>query len=191
MTRRTSGVVLPGGVDTLDDAALLGRVEGAPVARRVADRLASLTDELVVNCRRERRDAVADALDGATHDPRFALDTVPDRGPVYGLRTALRVAAGEYAVVVGAYPHVDPTLLAYLHNRTRSEDVGAVVPRVDGRRRPRCAVYRVDPGREACEVATRRPDPSFGTVLDGLRVAVVDEATVFEYAPADSFEPAE
>ncbi|WP_336001046.1 NTP transferase domain-containing protein [Halorientalis halophila] len=192
MSRRTAGVVLTEGAAAgIDDGAdPLHEIDGTPLACRVADRLAPLIDELVVHCRRERRDALANALDGATHEPRFALDTVGDRGPVFALRTVFRVAAAEYAVAVGPLSQVDPTLLAYLHNRARSGTADAVVPRVDGRLVPHCAVYRVDSGRRACETATRQPDPRLDSVLDRLDVDAVDEATVAQYADDRAFEAA-
>lgn len=183
--RETAGVVVAGGTATRfgeRDKALVP-VEGTPMVVRVVDRLTEVVDELVVNCREDQREAIAAALDGCDATPRFAHDPVPDCGPVAGLRTGFRVAAGTYAVAVPCdMPYLDPTLLAYLRNRVRSADAEATVPRFDGFARPLCAAYRVEPAREACERATQRTDPALRDVLAMLDVDEVPEAIVLDYA---------
>ena len=189
-SRRSSAVVVAGGRSTRfdDRTKALVPVDGVPMVRRVADRAAEVVDELVVNCRRDQRDAFAAALEGCPVDPRFAHDTVPDRGPVDGLRTGLRVATGSYAIAVPCdMPALDPTLLAYLRNRARSTRADAVVPRFAGSRQPLCAAYRTDPTREACEEAVRRAEPGLLDVLSTLDVEVVPEATVLDYADPANF----
>ncbi|MFB6143232.1 MAG: molybdenum cofactor guanylyltransferase [Halorientalis sp.] len=186
--RRTSGVVVAGGRGSRfgDREKALVPVAGTPMLRRVADRLAAVADELVVNCRRDQRDAFASALAGL--DPRFAHDTVPDRGPVHGVRTGLRVASGTYAVVLPCdMPFVDATLLAYLRNRARATDADAVAPRVGGTSQPLCAVYRVDPARAACERVVGQPEPRLLDLLAALDVDTVPEETAREYADGPAF----
>jgi molybdopterin-guanine dinucleotide biosynthesis protein A len=186
---RTAGVVLAGGRSTrFEDGTALATVDGTLAVRRVADRLATVADAVVVNCRRDQRPAVERVLDDADDDLRFAVDPVPDRGPAYSLRTGLRVAAAEYAVVCAcALPFVDPTLLSYLHNRARVERIDAVFPRVDGRVQPHCGVYHVDRGRDACQSVVDRGGASLQTVADALDPVVVPEPTVREYAHEDAF----
>lgn len=183
MPRRISGVVLVDAPPTGDDDGLpFHPVDGTPIVRRVADELCPVVDELVVNCRVGQRDAVAAALDGCDHPPRMATDVVLDGGPVYGLRTALRVAAGDVAVVTACdMPFVEETVLAYLRNRARSERADCVVAELDGRPRPRCGAYAVDRGRQACEAAVARGEDRLSTVLRRLDPVVVSESTLLDY----------
>jgi len=181
-----SALVLAGGRSRRfgDRDKALFRVEGTPMVRRVADSVAPVVDELVVNCRREQRPRIREVLAGCPLEPRFAVDAVPDRGPVYGLQTGLRFAAGERAVVVGCdMPFLDPALLSYLLDRLRTDDASGVVPRVDGDRHPLCGAYHVDAALEACEAAIARSDPRLRTVLDCLTLVTVDESTVRDHAP--------
>ena len=80
-TGRT-GIVLAGGrserFPTVDKA--LAPLDGEPLVHHAAATLAPVVDDLVVNCRRDQREAFAEAL--AEFDPAFAIDAVPDRGPL-------------------------------------------------------------------------------------------------------------
>ncbi|ELY34802.1 molybdopterin-guanine dinucleotide biosynthesis protein A [Haloferax volcanii DS2] len=95
-----AGIILAGGRSTrfggIDKAT--ATVGGQPMIHRVAASLDPVVDELVVNCRAEQRDSLAGAL--LDFDIRFAEDSHPDRGPVFGLRTALRATSVEYAAVL-------------------------------------------------------------------------------------------
>ena len=88
MTDR-AGVVVAGGRSTRmgDREKAVVEVAGRPLVARVAEALSAVADELVVNCRPDQRDAIATALQG--HDPVFAIDEDPDRGPVAGIATGL------------------------------------------------------------------------------------------------------
>lgn len=182
---RVTGLVVAGGRSRRfgDSDKALAPVADRPMVAHVAERLSTVADELVVNCRRDQRPAIESALADCPLDPRVAVDTVPDRGPVYGLRTGLRVAAGRYAVVTGCdMPVVEPSLLATLLDRARETDAPGVVPEVDGHRQPLCGAYHVARAREACETAVGRSDPRLRTVLDCLDPVVVPESTVSEHA---------
>jgi len=182
-TSATSAVVVAGGRSTRfgDREKALAPIDGTPMLRRVADRVVPLVDEFVVNCRQDQREAFADALDGLA--PRFAVDPVPDRGPVAGLRTGLRVAAGRRAVALACdRPFVEPGLFAHLLDRARVTDAAAVVPRADGRPQPLSAVYDVRAARGACTRVLDRGDRRLAAVLDELAVTTVAEATVVDLA---------
>lgn len=184
-TTAVSAVVIAGGRSRRfgDRDKALADVEGTPMIRRVVDRLPPDVDELVVNCRREQRAAIEDVLSGGPLSPRFAVDAVPDRGPMYGLRTALRVATGQYAVALSCdVPYVEPALLTGLLEEARRRSANGVVPRVGDYRQPLCSVYRVDACRDACEIATGRSDPRLQTVLDCLDPLIVEEEWVREHA---------
>jgi len=186
LTRR-SVVVLAGGRSRRfgDRDKALAPVDGRPMIRRVADRLAPVADELVVNCRRDQERDLRDALEGVSPAPRFAFDPVPDRGPIYGFRTGLRAAAGQYAAVVACdMPFVEPSLLEYLLDRAAERGTSAAVPRADGRRQPLCGAYHVDASLDACGAVAARGDSRLTTLLGCLRLVVADEPTVRELVPA-------
>lgn len=183
----TSGVIVAGG-----QSIRMGEIEktvmdiaGTPLIRRVADRLLGATDELVVNCRAEQRDAIAGALDGL--DPAFAIDDVPDRGPVAGIQTGLKTAETEYAAVVaGDMPLLDTALIRYLLERADGHD--AAVPRPGEWFEPLHAVYRVEPTIGACKEALQQENPRIMEPLSKLDWEVVNRSEVLEGGSLDSFE---
>jgi molybdopterin-guanine dinucleotide biosynthesis protein A len=183
----TSGVIVAGG-----QSIRMGEIEktvmdiaGTPLIRRVADRLLGATDELVVNCRAEQRDTIADTLDGL--DPAFAIDDVPGRGPVAGIRTGLEAAETEYAAVVaGDMPLLDTALIRYLLERADGHD--AAVPRPGEWFEPLHAVYRVEPTIGACEEALQRENPRIMEPLSKLDWEVINRSELLEGGSLDSFE---
>ena len=184
---RTSGVIVAGG-----QSIRMGEIEkttmdiaGTPLIRRVADRLLAATDELVVNCRAEQRDVIADALEGL--DPTFAIDTVPDRGPVAGIQTGLEAAETTYAAVVaGDMPLLDSGLITYLLERADGHD--AAVPRPGEWFEPLHAVYKVEPTIRACKEALQRENPRIMEPLSKLDWVVVNRSELLEGGSLDSFE---
>ncbi|CCQ37316.1 molybdenum cofactor guanylyltransferase [Natronomonas moolapensis 8.8.11] len=182
-----SGVIVAGGrsVRMGGTEKTVVDVAGTPLIRRVADRLCAATDELVINCREDQRDSIAGALDGL--DPRFAVDEVPDRGPVAGIETGLEAAETEYSVVVAAdMPFLDPDLLSYLFERAADHE--AAVPRPGEWFEPLHAVYRAAPSIEACERALEVEDPRIIEPLSTLDRVVVDRDDLLAHGSLDSFE---
>lgn len=59
-------------------------LEGTPMIKRVATRLASVTDQLVVNCRKDYADGIRAVLEGRTGPTSIAVDPVPNKGSVAG-----------------------------------------------------------------------------------------------------------
>jgi len=187
-TERT-GVVLAGGHSTRfgqRDKAV-GDLAGTPMIRRVVDRLEPLVDELVVNCRDEQVPAIETALEDGP-DVSFAIDPVPDRGPMAGIMTGLRAATGEYAAVIACdMPFVDPDLIAHLFDRAASHD--AAVPRVDDKWfQTTQAVYRAAPMAAACERALERDERKIIEPLFDLDYVVVDEAEIRERTTLETFK---
>lgn len=168
-----SGLVLAGGHSTRfgDADKAVARVDGAPLIRRVAERVAGVTDELVVNCRDGQRAAITGALDGL--DYRLAVDPVPDEGPVAGLRTGLRVARGDAVAVVACdMPHADPALFERLFERADA----AAVPRANGHLQPLHAVYGRHAARFACDRTLANGSRRLADALARLDPTVVDVA---------------
>ncbi len=102
-------------------------------------------------------------------DRPAGLHSVPDspagrRGPVAGLATALRVAAGAPVVLVGVdQPFVRSRTITQLLDVA---DGDAVVPVDRGKRQPTCAVYWPNCAAIVDDLLTGRDDPPLHAVLD-------------------------
>ncbi len=169
-----TGLVLAGGHSTRFGEAdkSVAAVDETPMVRRVAERVATVTDELVVNCRDDQRAVIADALDGL--DYRLAVDPIPDEGPVAGMRTGLRVARGDAVAVVACdMPLADPELFERLFERADT----AAVPRVDGHLQPLHAVYGRHAARFACDRTLANGSHRLADALARLDPEVVDVPT--------------
>ncbi len=173
-----SGVVLAGGYSTRFGEAdkAVAELAGKPMIGHVVDRLATLTDDVVVNCREEQVDRIREALAGCDPDIQFATDPVPDLGPLAGIRRGLEAVDREYAAVVACdMPFVDPDLLAYLADRARGHD-GAVVQLEEGWYQTTQAVYRADAMADACGAALDSDDNRVVAALDRIDVVTVAES---------------
>ncbi|WP_226481590.1 molybdenum cofactor guanylyltransferase [Natrinema amylolyticum] len=184
-----TGVVLAGGHSTRfgDDDKAVADLAGTPMIRRVADRIEPVVDDLVVNCREAQVPTIREALEGGS-DASFAVDPIPDRGPMAGIMTGLRAAAGEYALVVACdMPFVDPDLVDHLFDRASGHE--AAVPRLDDQWfQTTQAVYRAAPMIDACERALERDERRIVEPLLDLDYVVLDEDEIREYAALETFE---
>lgn len=183
-----SGLVVAGGRSRRfgEREKALAEVDGTPMLRRVADRLDGVASELVVNCRADQRVGFEAAL-APRHTARFAVDPVADRGPLYGLRTGLDAARGEYTIALACdVPGVTPELLAHLVGAAAG-CVGAV-PIVDGVHQPLCAVYHTESALSACESAVEAGNHRLRDVLGILAPASVSESTVRKFCSPERLE---
>ncbi|WP_254536865.1 molybdenum cofactor guanylyltransferase [Halomarina litorea] len=185
-----TGVIVAGGRSTRFGEAdkAVASLGGTPMVRHVADRLASVVDSLVVNCRADQRGRIEDALDGYPLPVRFAVDEATDEGPMAGIGTGLRAVESEYAVVVACdMPFVDPGVVSYLFERAAGHD--AAVPKLDdGWYQTTQAVYRADAMADACEAALAAGEHKILAPLDRLDWVVVGEAGLRERGSLDTFE---
>ncbi|SFC36652.1 molybdenum cofactor guanylyltransferase [Halobiforma haloterrestris] len=173
-----AGVVIAGGYSTRfgDADKAVADLAGTPMIRRVVDRLATVTDEIVVNCREDQLEAIDAALEGCDASVRFATDPVEDRGPLAGIRVGLETATREYAAVVACdMPFVDPALLELLLERAQGSD-GAVVRLEDGWYQTTQAVYRTDAMAEACAAALEGDDGRILAAIDRIDCVTVAES---------------
>ncbi|TKX75917.1 molybdenum cofactor guanylyltransferase [Halorubrum sp. GN11_10-6_MGM] len=195
----TTGAILAGGRSTRfgDVDKAVATVDGTPMIRRVADRLAGtddpvqpgadrasggdpVVDELVVNCRSDQREAIAEALSGVSLPVRWALDEEPDLGPLAGIRNACRAATDSYTAVVACdMPFVDPRFLVHLRETVAEPGIEAAVPRLDDRwYQTTQAVYAADPAATACDRALDRGDRKVLAMVEQLEASVVDDAAI-------------
>lgn len=168
-----AGVLVAGGRSEAFGPAekALATVDGQPMLRLAATALAPHVDELVVNCRRDQREAFAEALEGVVPEPRFAVDPRPDAGPVAGALTALRTTTASHAVVAACdQPFLDPGTVDALFEAANSD---GAIPRAAGTLQPFGGVYGVTPAKEACEAVVARGGESMREVVSFLNPAVV------------------
>jgi molybdopterin-guanine dinucleotide biosynthesis protein A len=156
--------------------------------RRVADRIAPVVDDLVVNCRDDQREAIDRAMAGYDHPVHVAEDEQPDLGPMAGIRTGLDAVDAEFAFVVACdMPFVEPALAQHLFERADGHD--AAVPRLDDQWfQTTQAVYRADAMAAACERALERGDRKIIEPLFELDYVVVDEPEFRDVADDRTFE---
>lgn len=184
-----SGVIVAGGRSTRfgDADKAVAALAGTPMIRRVADRVAPVVDELVVNCRDDQRDAIADALEGYERPVSFALDPEPDLGPLAGIGTGLDAAGGEYAFVVACdMPFVDASFVEFLFDVADGHE--GAVPRPGEWFQPTHAVYRRDAMVDACERALAEDERRVVAAVNDLEAVVVDRETVEAEASMRTFE---
>ncbi|MEF8785325.1 MAG: molybdenum cofactor guanylyltransferase [Haloarculaceae archaeon] len=179
-----TAVVLAGGYSIrfgIGDKAL-AVIDGQPMLVQVIDRLTPAVDTVVVSCRAEQRYDFERALGsaGLASSTQFAIDPVPDRGPLAGIRNAFERIGSEYAAVVACdMPHVDPTFLEFLFDHTGGAD--AVVPELEGGTlQPMHAVYHVERVRSVADQLLARDRRSLHGALDRLDATVIPAATVAE-----------
>ena len=168
------GVIIAGGRSTRfgDRDKVLANLAGVSMIYRVADRLSTVVDELVVNCRTDQTAAIERALPGMAVE--FAEDPDPDGGPLAGVHTGLSALDADYAAVVAAdMPLVEPQFLSSLFERAAGRD--AAVPRHNGWFQPTQAVYRTDAMIDACTAALARGDRALRAALSSLDLVVIEE----------------
>lgn len=139
------GVVLAGGYSTRfggKDKALAA-IDGTPMVARVIGRLAGVVDKIVVSCRANQQQAIAQATPAVETPTQFALDPEPDRGPLAGIIHSFKQVDAAYAAVVACdMPFVSPEFIDFLFKNIGEYD--AVVPKhKNGYNQPTQAVYDV------------------------------------------------
>ncbi|WP_340100685.1 molybdenum cofactor guanylyltransferase [Salinibaculum salinum] len=179
-----SAVVLAGGYSIrfgIGDKALAA-IDGKPMLVRVVDRLTSAVDTVLVSCRAEQRSDFERALGsaGLASLTQFAIDPVPDRGPLAGIRNSFERVDSEYAAVVACdMPRLDPTFLQFLFDRADGSD--AVVPELrGGHLQPMHAVYHVERVRSVADQLLASDRRSLHGAFDRLDTTVIPAATVAE-----------
>lgn len=171
-------VIVAGGYSTrfgVQEKPLV-EIDGVPMLARVAKAVASVADDVVINCRADQRDPFERALLTAAPSlaPRFAIDQVSDRGPVNGLERGLTTVGARAAVVVACdLPLLNSSAVEFLADEHATNGHEATVPRIDGYRRPLCAVYSVDPTLDAARSALANETRRMHDVIETLTTAVV------------------
>lgn len=187
MTART-GIILAGGRSIRFGGGnkALAELEGRPVIRRVAEVVGDVVDELVVNCRSDQVQNIRQALSGVAREPRFALDEIPDRGPVAGMAKALRISSAPTAVVTACdMPFLDPSFLDSLFDEAEGEP--GAVPVYDGCPQPLCAAYSVDETGRTCHAVLASDENALQDVIACLEPVIIPEEAVRSRTHASTF----
>lgn len=182
-----TGVIIAGGrsVRFGGKDKTVADLNGKPLIRHTAERLLEATDDLVVNCRKDQRVVIGEALTGL--EPTFAIETKPDRGPVGGMAEGLDAAETDYAAVVAAdMPLLDAGLFEYLFERAIGHD--AAVPRPGDWFEPLHGVYRPEPMAEACREALMEEDHRIIEPLFSVDYVVVERNDLVDHGSLSSFE---
>lgn len=109
---------------------------------------------------------------------RIARDPVAGEGPLVGLAAGLAEVSTDLAIVVaGDMPEIQAGVLEEMLAVAREASVDAVALRDGERFHPLPVVVRVERARETARVLVGRCERRLRTLLDALRVAVIDEAT--------------
>jgi molybdopterin-guanine dinucleotide biosynthesis protein A len=148
-------------------------VGGRPVVERVIERVAPLSDDLLL---------IAYADDAYRHlSARLVGDVYPGKGPLGGIYTALQAARYDHCLVVACdMPFLDAGLLRYLAGLVPGYDV--VIPRVEEFPETLHAVY----GKRCLEPIQRR------LLADQLRIVGFFDEVRVRYVERDDvahFDP--
>lgn len=120
---------------------------------------------------------------GAT--TRFVRDTRDAEGPLAGLSRGLDAAAGDVAIVAGGdMPDISTAVLLEMLRVFGEAPVEAVALQDGDRFRPLPCLVRVGPAREAASSLLHAGERSLRSLLNALRVAVIDEPTWTSLDPA-------
>ena len=136
MSRPTdrAGFVLAGGASRRmgRDKALLP-IDGATMVERIATQVRAAAGNVTLIGSPEKY--------GHLGFPVMA-DEVEKCGPLGGLYTALRLGIAEWNLLVACdMPHVNETFLSELLEAAEASDADCLVPEIDGKIDPLCAVY--------------------------------------------------
>lgn len=183
-----AGIVLAGGYSIRfgDREKALAPVDGEPMLVRVVTQLGAVVDDVVINCRTDQREGFEDALADVSIPVQFAVDSVPDQGPLAGLATGLETVETEYVAVVACdMPTLVPAFVAALFERAAGHDA-AVPEDQEGRLQPVQAVYRTDAIAAAAKTELAAGHRSLQRVLNHLNVVVISPEEVSDQAVSRS-----
>jgi len=109
---------------------------------------------------------------------RIARDAIEGEGPLAGVLAGLLEVDADWALVAGGdMPGLSTAVLLEMLDVARTAPVDAVALADEGRYRPLPVALRAGPAREIAHRVLHDGERSLRGLLDGLRIAVVDEPT--------------
>ncbi|MGZ4132501.1 MAG: molybdenum cofactor guanylyltransferase [Actinomycetota bacterium] len=170
-----SGVVLAGGRSSRFGAdKLAAEIDGVSVLQHAATRVAEAAGEVVV--------VLAPGSASPAFPPglpvRVAFDAREGEGPLQGLLAGLLAVRTEHALVAGGdMPALSPLVLSELLRVAEGAPVDAAVLADGDRFRPLPCAVRVAPAIANARALLHDGERRLRSLLDSLRLAVIDEAT--------------
>jgi molybdopterin-guanine dinucleotide biosynthesis protein A len=176
-----AGVVLAGGRSTrFGTDKLATPYRGTPLLQHAALRLAELCDDVVVVLAPDAPDP------GLPPGIRLAHDPTEGEGPLAGLHTGLlAVVRSDIVLVIGGdMPDLQPAVAREMVRVLDDAGVDAVVLADGDRPRPLPCVLRSLPAADVVHTLLHAGRRRLRDAIDGLRTAVIDEATWTALDPA-------
>jgi len=150
---------------------------GRPLVQRVAERLSSIADELIVTTNRPEEYAFLNL-------PLFP-DLKPGRGALGGLYTAIASAKHPIVAVVACdMPFASPPLLEVASNLLVREEVDVVIPRSEEGYEPLHAIYRRETCLPAIELSIDADQWKVIAWFPQVKVRVLTPEEIRQYDPA-------
>lgn len=175
-----TGIIIAGGYSTRFGPTnkALAVYRDHPLLYHVASAVLEVTNELIINCREDQHPAYAEILGELPGDITFAIDPIPGKGPLFGLRTACEARPSTTAIVVACdMPLVDEALLGHLLGYLDEYDA-AIPQSTDGYYHLTHAAYRVTPLQEAIEQAIRDENDRLTDLRSFLEYATITETEI-------------
>lgn len=175
-----TGIILAGGYSTRFGPTnkALAIYRDHSLLFHVASAVLEVTNELIVNCREDQLADYAGILDEVADDITFAVDPIPGKGPLFGLRTACEACTSTTAIVVACdMPLVDEEFLGHLLSSVGEYDA-AIPQSTDGYYHLTHAAYRVEPLQAAIEQAIRDEKDRLTDLRSFLEHATITETEI-------------
>jgi molybdenum cofactor guanylyltransferase len=176
-----AGIVLAGGRSSrFGSDKLAAPYRGTPLLQHAALRLAELCDDVVVVLAPDAPDP------GLPPGIRLAHDPTEGEGPLAGLHTGLlAVVRSDVVLVIGGdMPDLQPAVAREMVRVLDDAGVDAVVLADGDRPRPLPCVLRSLPAADVVHTLLHAGRRRLRDAIDGLRTAVIDEATWTALDPA-------
>ncbi len=136
---------------------------GQPMIKHVFDRVAGLSDEVVISCKLGGRD-----LKRIFPKARVVVDRSRAKGPLVGMAEALPVIGADYVAVLPCdCPTIKPDVVRTLFERAKGHD-GALLIWPNGYLEPLQAVYRTKKLLGAVQKARKSKRNKLGDIADSL-----------------------
>jgi molybdenum cofactor guanylyltransferase len=172
----TSIIVAGGTSSRLGRNKAIQVVQGKSLIQRVVDRIAILSNEVIIATARGEAIPCSSKV-----RIRTVADIYSSKGPLGGIHSGLTASSSPQAIIVGCdTPFLSVSLLEYMTQICPAFDI--VVPRIKNEVEPLCAVYSkncLGPIKELLE----RDERQIRVLFDMVKVKYVEEDEI------DNFDP--
>lgn len=172
-----SSIILAGGKSSrFGQNKFLETIGNKTLIQRVVDCVALLGSEIIIVTARGEVVPCSSSVEMKT-----VGDVYPEKGPLGGIYSGLIRASNPQAVVVGSdMPFINVELLRYMHRISHAFD--AVVPRIQDKVEPLCAIY----SKKCCSVMQELLEQNelrINRLFDVVKVRYVSENEINRFDP--------